>query len=60
MVIHYYGLCQLNRNTEMEFRRVSKSKYIIGNHFSGLANEAAKYNLDVVLVYSEVEMFKFD
>ncbi len=60
MVLNYLSNFDLNKENEEILNNKSKSQYISGNHFSALANEANKFNLETKLIHSEKNLFKND
>lgn len=58
MAFDYYGILKESRENEDLLHSTSKSAYIDGEHFSGLALEAANKGLETLLIHSYPEMFR--
>ncbi len=57
MIGYHFGRCALDESTEKTLAHRSGSRYIAGQHYSGLAAQALSMNLEVVMLHSSHSLF---
>lgn len=58
MILNYYDILDANIKNETLIHSKAKSTFIDGDHFSGLAFQAASLGLETLLIHSSPKMFR--